>query len=194
MTKSPQDIADECNALFQIYILGDVSEHLEGIRRHRPLKGVEIIDDSNSDHPYRSQLPDQHPMPEIDGLEVDVGNDGGKDEEGVIFDFIPLEYANATVDPPDSSTIHIRIVFCTNYPLDERLAHLMNPEDYARYEAQHKRIVVFPQDSRFHIWVYQLLDILHQHLGEDTQSMQFEVETTFDRFENLQEENLVYPD
>jgi hypothetical protein len=197
MKKSSQEIAGDCNAFFKSYILGDASRDLVGIRRQRPIEAIEITDEpqGNQDEPrYKRELPGQHPTPEIDGIEVEVGEDGENKEEGVLFDFIPLEYAIATVDPPDSSTIRIKIVFCINYPLDERLAHLMKPEEYEDYKARGKRIVVFPQDSRFHIWVCQCLDILYHYLGEDAESVQFEVEITFDRFENLQEENLVYPD
>jgi hypothetical protein len=197
MTRSPKEIANECNVYFKSYILGDVTEDTIGIRRQRPLKSIEIkydTDEIEEGLPYKRELPDQHPTPETDGIEIDVGEDEEKREEGVLFDFIPLEYAQATVDPPDSSTIRIKIAFCINYPLDERLAHLMKPEDYEDYKSRGKRIVVFPQDSRFHIWVYQCLDILYHHLGEDAESVQFEIEIIFDRFENLQEENLVYPD
>jgi hypothetical protein len=184
MTSTPQEIADECNSFLRTYILGPSPPgKVRGIRRQRPLEGVLA---ENYPEGNESELPDEQPMPELDGLEVEIG-DGDEKENGVVLDIIPLENATALVDSEgNGSTIRITFIFCTNYP-----SHLINPED-DKYEG--KRIVVFPQDPRFRLWVAQCLDILYHHLGCDASSVNFDVELFADRYENLVKDELTLPE
>jgi hypothetical protein len=193
MTKTPEEIAEDCNEFFKTYITGDASKNVAGIRRRRP-QGRERAEDSEE---AASEIQDEHPLPEIDGTEVDIsseeeggGSEGGVIEHGVVFDIIPFEYAQAVVDPPGGSTIVVQIVFCINYP-PECLSHLIG-ENKAKYQG--KRIVVFPCDYRFHIWVYQCLDLMYRQLGEDHQAADFYVWIREGRFEDLRDSGLTFPE
>jgi len=185
MTLTPQEIAEKCNLFFRSYILGPgPSGEVRGIRRQRPLEGViaEHYPEGNE-----IELPDEQPMPELDGLEVEVG-DGEEKENGVVLDIIPLENAIALADSEeDSSTVSINFIFCTNYPLN-CFPDLKDD----RYKG--KRIVVFPQDPRFRIWVAQCLESLYHNLDCDASTVNFDIEIFSDRYENLVIDELILPE
>lgn len=179
---TPQEIAEESRTFLRTYILGGPilvegqEVTLIGIRRRRPFEGfVPPLEQA------RDELPEEAPMPELDGLVVELEDDGSV--EGVVLDFIPLENAVVTLEPAEDPTISIIFVLCTNYP-PEQLANLIDPADFTG-----KRIVTLPQDPRFHLWVVQCLDVLYHRLGGDLGNKaieaQFVVDTLTDRFEEL---------
>lgn len=182
-----EEIRNKCKDFLDAYIFGETLSvngeeiSVQGIRRQRPLEGVVPLGEDGRE---LDEFPEEAPMPELDGIEVDIEEED-KTEAGVLLDFIPIENAKVTLESSTPPSIFIEFILCDNYP-PEKLDQLINPEDF-----DGKRIVTIPQDSRFHLWVTQCLERLYNYLGDDALKVEFTVDTFTDRFERLVEAELI---